>query len=92
MVKPNTLKPVWYESFYVPIQNTADNVVNFKLFDEDVAIDNEISFVDLQIAVLPSDEITDVWLELTPIGRVKKPRRLHVLLQVALQSAQPFGK
>jgi hypothetical protein len=43
-----------------PIPNTADNVVNFKLFDEDVATDDKISFVDVQTAILPFGEITDV--------------------------------
>jgi Ca2+-dependent lipid-binding protein len=89
--RPNTLSPKWDEVFHIPILNPENNVVNFRLFDEDLSSDDEISFVNLQTAILPFGENSDIWLELTPVGKVKKPGRIHAILQVALRSAPPFA-
>jgi Ca2+-dependent lipid-binding protein len=90
-VKEGTLSPKWDEVFYVPIPDPKDTVVSLRLFDEDVSSDDEISYVNLQTAIFPFAEVTEVWLELTGVRKVKKPGRVHVILQVALQSAPPFA-
>jgi hypothetical protein len=89
-VKPNTLTPTWDEVFRIPIPNASDNLVNLKLFDEDVVSDDEISYVNLQTALYPVGEVWDLWVEFTGVRKVKRPGRVRVILQVALQSATPF--
>jgi hypothetical protein len=89
-VKANDLNPRWDEDFHIPVVDPLNTIVSLLLRDEDVVSDDDISKCELQTGILPFGRVLDTWIDLSPVGKVKKGGRLHVLLQLASASQPPF--
>ena len=78
-VKKNTLTPVWNETFSIPVTD-----VNAKLSllmeDKDVAADDKISTLDIEIKSLPYGQVVDQWFQLNPVKGVKNGGSIHLVL------------
>jgi Ca2+-dependent lipid-binding protein len=89
-VKQNTLTPRYDEDFRIPISNAGQDVVRILLRDEDVAVDEDISYSEILVAILPFGEVVDAWIDLTPVEKVKRGGRVHVIFHFANAQAAPF--
>jgi hypothetical protein len=81
-VKPATLNPVWGEDFHLDIVSISSDVLRCRAFDRDVAFDDRMGFVDIQLSRLPLGALVDSWYPLTPTPDAPTPGELRLLLHV----------
>jgi Ca2+-dependent lipid-binding protein len=89
-VQPSSLTPRWDKDFQLQVPDPRNQIVKLTLCDEDPLLDDNISSCELQIGIFPFGKVLDAWIELTPTPKVKKGGKLHILAQVASESAPAF--
>jgi Ca2+-dependent lipid-binding protein len=78
-----TNDPVWNEEFTIAVLSVGTEILNFKVFDKDIAADDEIGGFDIQIYKLPPGQIVDAQYPLTAPKTKKPAGSLHLHLQLA---------
>ena len=86
----NTLRPVWNQDFHFTCPNPAQASLFIKMRDEDIAFDDDMATLQIQVCSLTPGQVIDQWYSMTPARRVKKGGQIHLLLHYAPQGATPF--
>jgi hypothetical protein len=86
----NSLTPVWNEQFKFSVYNPGIQVLSLLVRDEDLAADEDMATLDLQLASLPLGAVVDQWYELRPVKGVKVGGQIHLILHIGLPSSPPF--
>jgi Ca2+-dependent lipid-binding protein len=86
----NTDFPVWNAQFIFPVVSYGTQILDLNVFDEDVAKDDEIGGLKLQLYELPPGRVIDHWYRLTPAKGIADAGELHIRIQVALTGAPLF--
>ena len=89
-VKKNTLTPVWNESFKFRAYNPNRQHLSLKMFDEDVASDDEMATLDIPLASLEFSKVKDQWYQMTPCKGVKKGGFIHIITHLTYDGAPAF--
>ena len=81
-VKKNTLTPVWNEEFHFACHNPNKQNLRLKMYDEDVAADDEMAILQIPLASIEPSHVKDQWFEMTPVKGVKKGGFIHIVYQL----------
>jgi Ca2+-dependent lipid-binding protein len=86
----NTDFPVWNSQFIFPVTSYGTQILELNVLDEDVAKDDKIGSLKIQLYGLPPGKVIDNWYKLTPAKGITDPGELHIRIQVALAGAPLF--
>lgn len=90
--KLNTHKPIWNESFMIPLTSNMRDELKVELFDkDDVSKDDFISSKTFDVKSLPVGQIIDEWYNFTPGKDVKKGGKVRLLFFVGGPNKKPFS-
>jgi Ca2+-dependent lipid-binding protein len=60
------------------------------MYDKDVAADDKMGKLVIQLSHLPPGQIIDQWYEMKPTKSCKKPGQIHLGLQVVIRGVPPW--
>jgi Ca2+-dependent lipid-binding protein len=86
----NTDFPVWNAQFIFPVVSYGTQILELNVLDQDVAKDDAIGSLKIQLYRLPPGRVIDHWYKLTPAKGIADPGELHIRIQVALTGAPLF--
>jgi Ca2+-dependent lipid-binding protein len=89
-VKDNTLTPVWNEEFKFVLYNPARQSLALLIKDQDVAADDDMATLTVQLATIPIGRPVEKWYDLVPVKGVKVGGQINLVLHVGLPGAPPF--
>lgn len=89
--KNNTNKPIWNETFHIPITSSMDDVLTVTMYDKDIMNDDIISHCTIQVNKLQIGKISDNWLEMTSdCKKYTNGGTVRLMLHLARHGAEPF--
>ena len=88
-VKKNTLTPVWNETFALPVTDV-NSKLSLLMKDKDVAADDKMATLDIEIKSLPYGQVVDQWFSLIPVKGVKKGGSIHMVLHFCDSQDEAF--
>ena len=88
-VKKNTQRPVWNEQFDFNVTDM-NGFLMFLMRDEDVAIDDDMARLQINLNSIKFGQVIDQWYPMTPVKGVKKGGQLHLILHLADLRDPPF--
>jgi Ca2+-dependent lipid-binding protein len=86
-VVENTTTPNWNKEFTLDVLAYGIDILTIRMYDKDVAKDDKMGTLVLQVYQLPPGQTVDAWYFLTPTKHRKKPEELQIAVQVALKGA-----
>jgi Ca2+-dependent lipid-binding protein len=84
---PCSLSPTWDAEFTFEILSYATDILTIQMYDEDVARDDEMGKLVLQVALLPPGRVVDAWYPLQPTRGCQQPGDIHIAVHAALRGA-----
>jgi Ca2+-dependent lipid-binding protein len=90
-VKDNTLTPVWNETFTFPLYNPSRQALTLLLKDKDVAADDDMATLEIQLAQLPIGAVVAQNYDFRPVKGVKTGGQVSLKLQIAAETVPPFS-
>jgi Ca2+-dependent lipid-binding protein len=87
----NTNSPSWGANFRFDVVSYGTDILVLQMYDKDVAKDDKMGKLNIQVYQLPPGLVRDVWYPLTPTKGCAKPGEIRLQLQVALKGA-PEGR
>lgn len=86
----NTLNPRWNEDFHFNVPNPSMAALRILMRDKDVACDDDMATLDVQLCSIAPGQVVDQWYNMLPCKRVKKGGRIHLVLHLAPIGVPPF--
>jgi hypothetical protein len=85
----NTLKPVWNETFSMPITDMGATLY-LLMKDRDVSADDEMSRLEISLTSIKPGDVLDQWFPMRPVKGVKKGGEIHLQIHIAQPGEAPF--
>lgn len=89
-VQKNTYTPVWNQEFKLPLTSQLDEILTVEMWDKDVAKDDQISTVKLQVNKIPVGKVNDSWYTMHPVKGVKTGGKLRIVVHLCKPGAVAF--
>jgi len=86
----NSMTPKWNEDFTLPITNAITDSLHLVMKDHDIAHDDLMAVLDINMSSLPPGVLVDHWYPLQPVDKVPKGGLIHLLLHLAAKTDSPF--
>ncbi|KAH0787826.1 C2 domain containing protein [Histomonas meleagridis] len=85
----NTSHPRWNAEFHFSVNPSVD-YLNLLMRDKDAISDDDMATLNIPLSSFPPGQVIDQWYDMIPCRRVKKGGRIHLVVHVAPNGAQPF--
>lgn len=88
----NTLNPRWNAEFHFSVGNVSIEKLSLLMRDhDDISSDDDMGKLELPLSSFPVGQVIDQWYDMIPASRrCKKGGRIHLIVHVAPNGAQPF--
>ena len=87
----NSLNPRWNQEFMFDVLSINSDIFKIKMIDHDsIGKDDPISETSLQLRSLEPGVVYDKWIEMQPLGRVRKGGNLHIVYHLANKGDNAF--
>jgi Ca2+-dependent lipid-binding protein len=86
-VVENSNNPVWNASFTLEVLSYPTDILTIQMWDKDVAKDDKMGKLNIQLNKLPPGRLVDAWYKLTPTRGCAEPGDLHIAVQIVLRDA-----
>lgn len=80
--KKDTLTPIWNEEFHFAAHNPNKQIFMIKMYDHDVAADDEMATLSIPLATLEPGRVKDQWFEMLPNKKVPKGGKIHLIMHL----------
>jgi Ca2+-dependent lipid-binding protein len=87
VVIDNSDTPVWNATFKLDVLSYGTDILTIQMYDKDLARDDKMGKLSLQLYRLPPGLLVDSWYPLTPTKDCPKPGEIHITVQVALKDS-----
>lgn len=88
--KKDTDCPVWNEEFTLPITNKMDEILTVEMWDKDLAKDDAISTLQIQVNKIPIGKVNDSWYTMHPVKGVPKGGKVRIIVHLCRAGSPKF--
>jgi Ca2+-dependent lipid-binding protein len=86
-VVDNSDCPEWNSSFTLPVNAYGTDILKIQMYDKDVARDDKMGKLTIQVSQLPPGRRVDAWYSLSPTKSCKKPGEIRLVIQIVARGA-----
>jgi len=86
----NKMLPKWNQDFHFDISNPQTDEIKILMRDEDIKHDDDMANWSMPIRYIPFCTLSDQWVTMEAVPKVKKGGRLHLLFHLAPPDYTPF--
>lgn len=80
--KGNAASPVWNEEFHLPITSALNDILEIKLYDEDISKDDLISTRRFSVSDMQIGQVIDAWYSFRPEEGVKSGGKIRLIFHL----------